>query len=64
MVEPITTEIDFILSHRIEHDSVIGIGGMTQGKDFSAVLPTAVHEVFAPHANLYAVQRGNGIKIG
>src|SRR5438552_15531321 len=37
MVEPITTEIDFVLRHRIEHERVIRVGGMTQGKDFSAL---------------------------
>ena len=38
MVEPITTEIDFILRHRIEHERVIRVGGMTQGKSFNALL--------------------------
>src|SRR5438128_11950225 len=31
MVEPITTEIDFVLRHRIEHERVIRVGGMSQG---------------------------------
>src|SRR5437870_9093004 len=37
MVEPITTEVDFILRHRIEHERVIRVGGMTESKDFSAL---------------------------
>src|SRR5215831_4089458 len=38
MVESITTQVDFILCHRIEHERVIRIGGMTQGKSFTALL--------------------------
>src|SRR6266496_6305888 len=37
MIEAVTTEVDFILRHRIEHERVIRVGGMTQGKDFSAL---------------------------
>src|SRR6266487_3528794 len=37
MVEPITAEIDFVLRHRIEHERIIRIGRMTQGKALSDV---------------------------
>jgi hypothetical protein len=52
MVEPITTEIDFILRYRIEHERVIGKEGMTQGKDFSALRCNAVHENVGSVRNL------------
>ena len=32
MVEPITPQIDLILRHRIEHERVIGIGGIYPGQ--------------------------------
>src|SRR5437773_3943890 len=37
MIEAVTAEIDFVLRHRIEHERVIRVGGMTKGKDFSAL---------------------------
>jgi hypothetical protein len=43
-VETITPQIHLILRYRIEHERVIGIGGMPQGKDFSALHCNAVHE--------------------
>jgi hypothetical protein len=64
MVEPITPQIDLILRHRIEHERVIGIGGMTQGKDFGDVLRTVMHESFLGVAKRYVVQGAEGVKIG
>ena len=64
MVEPITPQIDLILRHRIEHERVIGIGGMTQGKDFGALSGAAMHESFRRVHKFYAGSRAGGIKIG
>jgi hypothetical protein len=64
MVEPITPQIDLILRHRIEHERVIGIGGMTQRKDFSALSGAAMHESFRRVHKFYAGSRAGGIKIG
>jgi len=47
MVEVITTEIDFILRDRIEHEGVIRIRRMTKGKRIDAISSTPVHESFA-----------------
>ena len=33
MLEPVPAQVDFILGHRIKHERVIRIWGMTQGKD-------------------------------
>ena|SRR5437762_3605659 len=38
MLEPITTEIDFVFRDRIEHERVIRVRRMTQRKDFCALL--------------------------
>ncbi len=38
MFEPISAQIDFILRHRVEHERIIRIGRMAQGKDFSGIL--------------------------
>jgi hypothetical protein len=49
---------------RIEHERVIGIGGMTQRKDFSALSGAAMHESFRRVHKFYAGSRAGGIKIG
>jgi hypothetical protein len=38
MLEPVSAQIDLILRHRVKHERVIRIWGVTQGKDVSAVL--------------------------
>jgi hypothetical protein len=37
MLKPVPAQVDFILGHRIKHERVIRIRGMTEGKDVSAV---------------------------
>src|SRR5713101_7595025 len=38
MLKPVSAQVDLILGHRIKHERVIWIWGMTQGKDFNRVL--------------------------
>jgi hypothetical protein len=46
MLEPVPAQVDFILGHRIKHERVIRIWGMTQGKDVGVI----VHHLFlSPH---------------
>jgi hypothetical protein len=49
MFEPISAQIDLILRHRVKHERVIRIRGMTQGKDFSVLL---VHLRFLRHLSV------------
>ncbi len=38
MLEPVPAQVDFILGHRIKHERVIRIWGMTQGKDVGVIV--------------------------
>jgi hypothetical protein len=38
MLEPVPAQIDLILGHRIKHERVIRIRGVTQRKDFGVLL--------------------------
>jgi len=62
MFEPVTTKIDFLLRHRIEHERIIRIGGMTEGKDFSAGLRTVMHDRFRSEGKRYVMQGADGIQ--
>jgi hypothetical protein len=46
MLEPVPAQVDFILGHRIKHERVIRIWGMTQGKDVGVIVP---HLFLFPH---------------
>jgi hypothetical protein len=37
MLETVPAQVDFILGHRVKHERVIRVGGMTQGEKFSVV---------------------------
>ena len=43
MLEPISAQVDLVLRHRVEHKRVIRIRGVTQGKDFGAVIRLFFH---------------------
>jgi hypothetical protein len=43
MLEPIPAQIDLILCHRIKHECVIRIRGVTQRKDFGVPLFHVFH---------------------
>src|SRR5205807_8635345 len=34
MFEAITAQIDFVFRHRVKHEGVVRVGGMSQGEDF------------------------------
>src|SRR5438045_9767877 len=44
MLEPVSAQVDLILGHRIKHERIVRIWGMTQGKDVTRVPGTAMHE--------------------
>ena len=43
MFEPVTAEIDLIFRDRVEHERVVGVGGMTECEKIRRVLCTAMH---------------------
>ncbi len=43
MLEPISAQVDLILRHRVKHERVIRVRGVTQGKDFGAVVRLFFH---------------------
>jgi hypothetical protein len=49
MLEPVSAQVDLILRHRVKHERVIRIRGMTQGKDFSVLL---LHLQFLRHLSV------------
>src|SRR6266481_7276077 len=58
MLEPISTQVDLILRHRVKHERVIRIRGVTQGKNFSLLL---LHLRFLRHLSVDFRHRARGI---
>src|SRR5580692_12477596 len=58
MLEPVSAQVDLILRHRVKHERVIRIRGMTQGKDFSLLL---LHLRFLRHLSVDFRHRARGI---
>src|SRR5712664_4448520 len=58
MLEPVSAQVDLILRHRVKHEGVIRIRGMTQGKDFSVLL---LHLRFLRHLSVDFRHRARGI---
>src|SRR6266705_5695970 len=53
MVETITAKIDFVFGHCVEHEGIVGIGRVTQRKEFSVLLRTAMHESLRGLCEIY-----------
>jgi hypothetical protein len=64
MVETITAKIDFVFGHCIEHEGIVGIGRVTQRKEFSVLLRTTMHESLRGLCKIYFDGRPEGIEIG
>ena len=53
MVETITAKIDFVFGHCVEHEGIVGIRRVTQRKEFSVLLRTAMHESLRGLCKIY-----------
>src|SRR5438128_558132 len=63
MVETITAKIDFVFGHCVEHEGIVGIRRVTQRKEFSVLLRTAMHESLRGLCKNIFKGRAEGIEI-